>query len=68
MTVHVNPQLCFDTADGTPSGVEYTRLITPLLRMNQEQQVLIETQASKITQLESTLASVLTRLAALENK
>jgi hypothetical protein len=49
----VNPQLCFDTEDGKPSGVEYTRLITPMLKAIQEQQAMIEALTARLAALEA---------------
>lgn len=51
--VQVNPQLCFETEDGKPSGVEYTRLITPMLKAIQEQQEIIEKLEARLAALEA---------------
>jgi hypothetical protein len=51
--VQVNPQLCFDTADGKPSGVEYTRLITPMLKAIQELNTLVTSQQALIAELQA---------------
>lgn len=50
--IQVNPQLCFQK-DGMPSGVEYTRLITPLLKAVQELSSHIEILEAEIAALKS---------------
>tara|TARA_X000001382_G_scaffold53378_1_gene36384 strand:- start:1636 stop:3645 length:2010 start_codon:yes stop_codon:yes gene_type:complete len=59
----VNPDICFydETEDGQElAGITYSKLITPILKLIQEQQATIESQATAITDLT-------TRLTALEN-
>lgn len=48
-------------------GVKYELLIAPLIEATKEQQTVIDTQATKISTLESQLAAMLARLEALES-
>lgn len=50
-----------------PAGISYNGFIAYLIKAVQEQQEIIETEKAKNTALESQLASVLSRLDALEN-
>ena len=48
------------------AGVLYAQLIPYLIKSNQEQQTLIETEKAKTASLEAQMASLLERVAALE--
>ena len=48
--------------------LSYVSFIVPLLKGFQEQQAIIETQQQKITDLEITIQSLITRIENLENK
>lgn len=72
--VSIVPESVYDTkviyndAEPTLLAMKYTSLIPVTVKAIQEQQAIIENQQQKITDLESTIQSLITRIENLENK
>ena len=62
------PNLVFTNNFDGYKGIHYDKFSSILTKAIQEQQAIIETQEQKITDLETTIQALITRIESLENK